>query len=1143
MTPTPDVPPFDLCGELPTGVTVLEASAGTGKTFTIAALAARYVAAGIPLERMLLVTFTRMATGELRERVRDRLVTAEEGLARALAGVEPPADDEVLGLLARGRPDELTERRNRLGAARRDFDAATIATTHGFCERVLNGLGIAGEVDHDVTFVEDVNDLVEQIVDDFYIRKFYRSDGKPPFNRAEALLIARTAIDNSFSPLEPRGAPDSSTPGMRRRLAEAVRVEVERRKRRLGIITYDDLLVRLRNTLADEARGAAACQRLRDHYEVVLVDEFQDTDPVQWEIMRRAFGTGPTSLVLIGDPKQAIYAFRGADVFAYLDAARAAGTKATLDTNWRSDKGLLDAYDTVFGGAKLGDESIAYRRVDAAPAHRLPRLSGAPVTAPLRMRIVRRDSGMVSLSPQGFASAPAARRHIAADLAGDLVRLLSSPAEIVTRRSDGSEAGVRRVRPGDLAVLVRTNRHAAMIRDALDLVGIPAVINGAGSVFATPTAREWLRLLEALERPTSSTRAASVALTSFLGWTAEQVAATDDRAWEGLHARLHQWASLLRRRGVASLLEDITHSEGLPGRVLARPEGERELTDIRHAGQLLHAAAISDQLGVTALGAWLRLRIAEADQDTGNEERSRRLDSDAEAVQVLTIHRSKGLEFPIVYYPYLWDHWTSEDEPPIFHDPDASYERTIDIGGKGGPGFAAHRKRHISEQRGEDLRLAYVALTRAQHQAVVWWAGSWEGRNSPLDRLLFSRDENGNVAVEGTGVPADDEVAVRFSALATAATGCISVEESDGGSATVWEGPSRPAVDLVAGRFDRTLDARWRRTSYSGITAGVHDARVASENEQDTVSDEVGGTVPLVGLADESASEAGAVETRLRSLPVPLAAMPGGRDVGTFVHSVFEATDFTAADLDASLVAAVAVEQRRQRIDLGDLATAVAGLRAAIETPFGPLLGEVRLRDIPTADRINEMAFELPLVGGDLPTASLTVVDVASLFERHLPPGDPLAGYAPRLADPNLVGDLRGYLTGSLDLVLRTHGPEGRQRFAVVDYKTNRLAASGEILTVWHYRPDAVVEEMQRNHYPLQAVLYLAALHRYLRWRLPGYHAEHNLAGVAYLFIRGMTGDATPRVGSQPCGVFAWRPPTAFIEELSDLLDRGLVPA
>jgi len=1137
----PQVTPFDVCGPLPSGVTVLEASAGTGKTYTIAALAARYVAEGIPLDQLLLVTFTRNATGELRGRVRERFVTAVEGLAAAISGVKPPPEDEVLGLLAEGQVEQLITRHRRLAAALTDFDAATIATTHGFCEHVLRGLGVAGDVEGDVTFVEDVSQLVEEVVDDFYVRKFHRGDS-PPLTRADALRIAKTAVANAVSPLEPTRAPEQSVPAMRRRLGQAVREEVELRKRRGGLLTYDDILIRLRDTLADPARGPAACRRLRSRYRVALVDEFQDTDPVQWEIMRRAFGEVGGTLVLIGDPKQAIYAFRGADVYAYLDAARLAVTKATLATNWRSDKDLIDAYDTMFSGTRLGHEGIPYRTVEATAAHHRPRLVEAPVSAALRLRVVRRDRNLVALTPQGFAQVEAVRNHVAADLSADLGRLLSSPARILTRRSDGSVVESRSVTPGHVAVLVQRNKHAALIRDALGAAGIPAVINGAGSVFATPTAREWLRLLEALERPTSPTRAASAALTAFLGWSAEELASADDTAMEKVHSRLHQWAGLLRRRGVASLLEAATRAEGLPGRVLGRADGERQLTDLRHTGQLLYAASTSSALGVTAITAWLRQRIAEAGSDTGNEERSRRLESDAEAVQVLTIHRSKGLEFPVVYYPFLWEPaWIDSKDDPVFHDPDAGDRRTIDIGGSGGPDYQRHRDQFEREQRGEELRLAYVALTRAQHQAVVWWAGSFASRDAALTRLLWSRDSDGNVAAHGSRTPDDDEMVNRFGEMASAVPGCISVEQSEGRTGARWMPASRPSADLAVGLFDRTLDARWRRTSYSAITSGVHEARVGSESEQPVVSDEE--PADPSRAADVTESDDDSDEAGLRSVPLLLGAMPGGREVGTFVHSVLENTDFAADDLDARLADAVATQQERTRLDVGDPAVVAAGLRAAIETPLGPVLGDHCLRHFGVSDRVNEMAFELPIAGGDSPAGELTMAAVAALLRRHLPPGDPLGSYADTLADPALQSDLRGFLSGSLDLVLRVTDGDGTPRFAVIDHKTNWLGPPGEELTAWHYRPAALAEEMVGGHYPLQALLYTVALHRYLRWRLPGYEAGRHLVGVVYLFIRGMAGAETPRVAGQPCGVFSWQPPGPLVEALSDLLDTGAAVA
>jgi exodeoxyribonuclease V beta subunit len=1141
---------FDVCGPLPTGVTVLEASAGTGKTFTIAALAARYVAAGIPLEHLLLVTFTRMATGELRERVRDRLVTAEDGLARALSLTGPNADDDVAGLLAQGDGHEIEQRRRRLARALADFDAATIVTTHGFCQHVLAGLGVAGDVERDAVFVEDLRDLVEEVVDDLYIRRFAVVGDKVRFDRAEALMIGRAAVDNPFAPIEPRRAGNESAPGLRRRLAKTVRDEVERRKRRLGLLTFDDLLSRLRAIVADETNGAAVCQRLRHRYRVALVDEFQDTDPVQWEILRRAFGEGvpQATLVLIGDPKQAIYAFRGADVYAYLDAARAAGTRATLPINWRSDQGLIDAYDVVLRGVKLGHKGIAYRTVRAAEANQTSRLLGAPAPEPLRVRVLYRGDRLVDLTAKGFANLNQSRGVVARDVAADLVALLSSGAEIETRHQDGSAAGREPVRPGHVAVLVPTHQHAARVRDALDGAGVPAVINGAGSVFGAPVAREWLRLLEALERPTSPPRARSAALTSFLGWSAEEVAFADERAWEDVHVRLHRWAGVLRRRGVASLLEIVTLTEGLPGRVLARQDGERQLTDLRHVGQLLHAAATTEQMGVTALIAWLRQRIAEAAADTHNEERSRRLESDAEAVQVLTVHRAKGLEFPVVYYPYLWEPgFVPERCPVVFHDPAAGDRRTIDVGLEG-EAFEDHRSRYVVEQRGEDLRLAYVALTRAQHQAVVWWAGSWDSRNSPLCRLLFAPGPDGNVAAFRDKVPDDNEVAARFAALAAEAPGCIAVERVAGGRAEAWTAATPEPIPLEAGRFDRRLDQEWRRTSYTAITAQGHEPRVASEPEETVVVDEpdtaVGPTsvvaatgealpAPAVAAADDPAD--------LRAVPLLLAEMPGGVDVGTFVHRVLERTDFTAADLDTELGAGVERERARRHVEIGDPSVVTAGLRAAVETPLGPLVGDRRLADFGPGDRLDELAFELPLVGGETPGATLAVGELAALLDQHLPRGDVLSGYGPLLRA--LRADLRGFLTGSLDLVLRVRDSRGGgiQRFAVVDYKTNWLGAvaGSEPLTAWHYRPAALAEAMHRAHYPLQALLYTVALHRYLRWRLPGYDPEANLAGVLYLFLRGMAGPEAPRVGDQPCGVFAWRPPATLVVALSDLLEQG----
>ena len=471
-------------------------------------------------------------------------------------------------------------------------------------------------------------------------------------------------------------------------------------------------------------------------------------------------------------------------------------------------------------------------------------------------------------------------------------------------------------------MLVRTNRNASRVRDALEAVDVPAVINGAGSVFGTEAAREWLRVLEAIERPSYPPRARSAALTTILGWTTEQVAAADDDAWEGVHRRLHHWARVLRVKGVASLMEAITLEEGLPARVLGMVDGERRMTDLRHVGELLHAAAVAEQMGATALTGWLRQRVLEAARDNNDEERSRRLESDAEAVQVLTMHRSKGLEFPVVYYPDLWEpSWipSDNDTPVTFHDADGT--RTIDVG-LSGPQWRGHVKQNLDEQRGEDLRLAYVALTRAKHQAVVWWAGSYASRDSALSRLLFARDAEGNVATSGAAVPTDAAATDRFEELAR-----VSVEPSVLGPTVSWPGDVIASSELSASSFDRELDWWWRRTSFSDITAGTYEARVASEPEEAVVDDESAPHAPPV--EDDGAAD-------LRAVPSLLADMPVGVEVGTLVHRVFESTDFAAADLDVELVEQVAAAQARRRVELGDLAGVVAGLRAALETPLGP---------------------------------------------------------------------------------------------------------------------------------------------------------------------------------------------------------------
>ncbi len=1115
--PVVDMEPFDLLGPLPSGTTLLEASAGTGKTYAVAALVTRYVAEGhARLDELLVVTFGRAASQELRARVREQLVEAEvvladPAVARARGG--------LLGLLARAADEEVVLRRERLRTALADFDAATIATTHQFCQLVLRSLGVAGDTDTGAELVDDLSELVEEVVDDLYLRTWGGTADRPPLRRDEALALARVVVGDPQAALGPTDAEPGSRAETRVRLAGAVRHELDRRKRRLGLLSYDDLLSRLAAAL--EPVDSPARERMRQRWRIVLVDEFQDTDPVQWAVLDRAF-TGHATMVLIGDPKQAIYAFRGGDVFSYLDAAETAGIRRTLAVNHRSDAPLVDALQALLGGAHLGDPRIAVHPVRARAGGRL---AGAPTTAPVRLRQLRRDGQGPTLGANKDGTVPigAVRGRIAEDLAADVAALLSSDATF-----DG-----RPLQAGDVAVLMDSLRQVGAFQEALRRRGIPSVVGGSSNVLLTEAADEWLTLLEALEQPHRSGRVRAVALGPFVALSVRELDARGDEATDDVAERVRRWLDLARARGIAAVHEAVV-ADGLAERVLTRPGGERLLTDLDHLGQVLHEVAHRERLGVPGLLEWLRSERRAAGESS---ERTRRLDTDAHAVQFTTIHASKGLQYPVVYLPLLFNKWRPEERTPLFHDEGG--RRSRDVGGvKGGPAWAAAER----ERCGEELRLTYVALTRAQSQVVAWWAPTSDACHSGFSRLLFGRGA-GVAAVPDrlARVAEDDEATTVLGAWQQAGALVLETVGSVVPPSRVAT-PSAPALGIR--RFDRGVDTAWRRTSYSGlirVEEQVSSLGVGSEPEVEGTVDE--DTPPVAGAEEQDAV------LDLPDVPSPMADLPGGAGFGSLVHAVLEHTDPRAPDLAAELTRWVEEERRWWAVE-ATTEELVAGLLPLQHTSLGPLADGRTLAQIGLGDRLCELDFEFPLVGGEeFSGVDVPLADVAELLRLHLPADDPVRPYADRLANPSLGGQLlRGYLSGSIDVVLRV-GSGAQSRYVVVDYKTNRLGTPGEPLTALDYSPAAVTEAMLHSHYPLQALLYSVVLHRYLRWRLgsteAGYHPERHLGGVLYLYVRGMCGPQTPLVDGQPCGVFSWQPPAALVVALSDLLDgrRPLVDA
>ena len=1101
-----DMPPFDLLGPLPTprSTTVLEASAGTGKTFALAGLVTRYVAEGVAtLDQMLLITFGRAASQELRERVRGQIL-------EALQAFDDPAsadDNEVVKYLLDGDPQELADRKLRLRDALAGFDAATIATTHQFCQLVLKSLGVAGDTDSGVQLVESLDDVVAEIVDDLYLAHFGQQNEEPPLTRDQALGLAREVVASAHTELRPIDPPPGFEPAVRVDFAKAVCAELEKRKRKLGILHYDDLLSRLANAL--EASDSPARARMQRRWSIVMVDEFQDTDPVQWQVIDRAF-SGHCTVILIGDPKQAIYAFRGGDIVTYLHAADRAGERQTLGTNWRSDAPLVDSLQAVMRDAQLGDSRIVVREV--AANHKEHRLKGAPHNEPFRLRVVSRET--LRTKQDRVITMDRLRSHISADLASDIATLLSSGATFCDRP----------LRPGDIAVIVETHRDGRVCFDALAEAGIPAVYTGDSDVFGSPAADDWLCLLEAFDQPHRSGLVRAAATTMFFGETTETLAAEGDTLTDRIADTLREWADHARERGVAAVFE-AAQLRGMGTRVLSWVDGERHMTDLAHLTQVLHDTAHREHFSLPALRDWLR---TQREERSGATERNRRLDSDAAAVQIMTVWVSKGLQYPVVYLPFAFNRNIQTRDVVLFHDGDT---RCLHIGGEQSPDHTAVQEQGRREAASDDVRLTYVALTRAQSQVIAWWAPSWDEPNGGLSRLLRGRQPGDPVVPDRCDPPKVDDADALTALRAWENVGGPTLEESVIAPHAEVELPSTPS-GLDVRHFHRQIDPSWRRTSYSGLIRAAESAGVTSEPEVIELDDEVG-EVPV--------QEAGGPGI---DIPSPMADLPMGAKFGTLVHAVLETADPFADDLPAELESKIREHSVWWPVDVApeELAAALVPLN---DTPLGPLAPNVTLRQIGLRDRLQEMEFEFPLAGGDARdrAPSITLADVGRLLAKHLPVDDPLISYARRLSDGALgAQSLNGYLTGSLDVVLRVPGNAGA-RYLVVDYKTNWLGEPGVPLTAADYGQPRLVEAMLHSDYPLQALLYCVVLHRFLRWRQPNYSPDEHLGGVLYLFVRGMCGAQTPVVDGHPTGVFSWRPPSSLIVAMSDLLDAGVVAA
>ena len=1095
---------FAPTGPLPSGRVALEASAGTGKTWTIAALTTRYVAEkAVPIEQILVVTFTRAATSELRSRVRARLTEAARFLASRAA---PDSNtDPILAHLVDTDDAERRLRADRLQRAVAGFDRATITTLHGLAIRLLSEVGLLASTPAGLAVGADRGDLVEEVISDLVIRRYSTGSSKAP-GVGDLRSIAAATLGTPDGHIIPDpGDPDEGAVE-RADFAREVRATVASRSDASGAITYDDVLIRARRALTDPDVGHLTRELTKDRFRVALVDEFQDTDRIQWDIVDALMAGADNTLVIIGDPKQSIYAFRGADVGAYLVAAGSSAGQHTLSTNWRSDGPLVTALDTLFDGVSFGDPRIPYRRVIPAPEHEDNRIRG--IGAAVAVRMVGRSAPVEKIG-NGNLKVAAAREFIAEDAAAYAVQLIGGAAEIFETGS------WKYVQPGDVAVLCRNRQEVMLVKQALMARGVPAVVGRTGSVLDSDAARNWLSLLAALESPSSIGGVRAVALSPFGGWTAAQLLEATDDDLLPLHDQVASWAQTLKTGSVPALWKAMEQANQVSRSILGRPGGERLATDLDHIAEILHGAHRS---GARSLHEWLAAEMQRATKASEEDDvRARRLETDADAVQVLTIHGAKGLEFPIVLSPFLWNAFYQPPPIPVYH-PAGIDRRMIAVGGPLWDGSDEAQRIAREESKAEETRLTYVSLTRARHHVAVWWAACDSAKEAFLSRLLFGRDGDDMTIKEAVALVTNGRMARHLQTVIERSAGTIDFKQLTSAPPNdLWTAAASPPARLSSASFNRGIDIAWRRTSFSGITAGArHTQSAAPDPGIDATTDE-----PEPDPADQL----------IVDQELPMGRFGGGTNFGTLVHDILEAVDFADANVGVALADACRVNAGRRGLDLDHVQLAEA-LKQAIRTPLFPGGAAPTLADIGSGDRLAEMEFEMSVPALDGP---IGVEAIARVLRRHLTDGHPLHGYADRL-DGMAAAQFTGYLSGAIDLVARLGA---HPKFWIIDYKTNRLDLPGKATSILNYAPDRMAQAMITGDYVLQSIVYQVALHRYLRFRLPGYDVGQHLGGSLYLFLRGMIGPGTPVSDGGRHGVASWPADPALILDVSRLFDIG----
>ncbi|MFM9024241.1 MAG: UvrD-helicase domain-containing protein [Planctomycetaceae bacterium] len=1061
--------PLDLrTDDFPHGL-VVEASAGTGKTYSVAAIVTLEIALcdDLRIGDILITTFTRNAAAELRDRVRRRLAETAEKL-RAQGD---PGDDPVVARLLDGAGAEIAARIRRLERALVEFDTATITTIHGVCSRVLRMAGMeAGSItDGDETdriLTEAVNDLV--VAHATAAHRWTEDRIKPLVDALRSDPFVEAWIDPAL---------DAPASALLETLAPHLESCVKRVQRALTAAPgYHDLL-RIARELVCDASRADLLAALRRRFALAIVDEAQDTDRQQWEFFERLFPGGDgRRLISVGDPKQAIYGFRGADVRAYVAHVASPETvRRSLTVNYRSDQPVLDELNAAFAGATFG-AGIAYQPVHATAHH--------------QAALIQRMPGSVEFVDLGIAGSQMA---LARPVLGKVIELLddarlAQPADPVNPD--------RPIAPKDICILVRSGSVGQIVQQALGRAGIPAVTAGTASVMASSMALDIRALLEAMERPSDLGRVRRAAATVFFGHSLAEVGALLDDTSAELQAvqdRLLEFSALLVKKGIAALGATVEADVAVMTRIAQGRHGERNVTDFLHVIEVMDSAGPGQGCSAErALAIFSRL----ANMDEKHDLVARRVESDADAVRISTIHAAKGLEFPGVIVADLWKdpEGRGERKPITFYDDDGV--RKLDLGFALGVESSHAKQRRKAADVEESQRLLYVATTRAQHYLAVLVGRGRPPKKGPTPLSILER----TITLPASSAP---NGRTRLSRPLT---------------------PQAGADEDLALAPPPAVEQTYRRMSFTGLTAGRGHGRERLFDPEGGGYDEADATS---GAAPPALPESAGASRAVIDLPAGVA-------VGRVIHEIFEHVDTSRRPLDAEVRRVVAERATSGRLkDRHD--DLVKVVTATLETPLGGPFGDLALGSIPPSDRLSELTFEMGLASL---VEGVRAQAIGELLADTLDESDSLHGYAALLAGPAFDVPVGGLLTGSIDALVRLpgSGPD-RPRLLIADYKSNKLHRGGMEDPLRAYAPDRLVPAMAEHHYPLQALLYGTAVSRMLRWRLPAVDPDDCIAGVAYAFIRGMQGPDTPTDDKgHRYGVFAWQAPRGLWKKLSDLL-------